>query len=54
MSLYLSRLRLRRDVALSAIAPVLAPDDANGRADHDHRLLWAVFSDGPDRNRDFF
>ena len=53
MSLYLSRLRLRRNAALSALAPVLAPDDANGRADRGHRLLWAVFSDGPDRERDF-
>jgi CRISPR system Cascade subunit CasE len=53
MSLYLSRLVLRRDVTLSALAPVLAPDDDNGRADRGHRLLWAVFSDGPDRERDF-
>ena len=53
MSLYLSRLRLRRNAALSALAPVLAPDDDNGRADRGHRLLWAVFSDGPDRERDF-
>jgi CRISPR system Cascade subunit CasE len=53
MSLYLSRLRLRRDAALSALAPVLAPDDGSGRADRSHRLLWAVFSDGPDRKRDF-
>jgi CRISPR system Cascade subunit CasE len=53
MSLYLSRLRLRRNAALSALAPVLAPDDDNGGADRGHRLLWAVFSDGPDRERDF-
>lgn len=53
MSLIFSRLRLRRDAALSALAPVLAPDDDNGRADRGHRLLWAVFSDGPDRARDF-
>jgi CRISPR system Cascade subunit CasE len=53
MSLIFSRLRLRQDAALSALAPVLAPDDDNGRADRGHRLLWAVFSDGPDRQRDF-
>ena len=53
MSLYLSRLRLRRNAALSALVPVFAPDDDNGRADRGHRLLWAVFSDGPDRERDF-
>lgn len=53
MSLFLSRLRLRRDAALSALAPVLAPDDESGRTDRSHRLLWAAFSDGPDRERDF-
>ncbi len=53
MSLTLSRLRLRSDAALSALAPVLAPNDENGRTDRSHRLLWAVFSDGPDRARDF-
>lgn len=53
MSLTLSRLRFRRDAALSALASVLAPDDENGRTDRSHRLIWAVFSDGPDRARDF-
>lgn len=53
MSLTLSRLRLRKDAALSALAPILAPDDESGRTDRGHRLLWAVFSDGPDRERDF-
>lgn len=53
MSLILSRLRLRRDAALSALADVFAPADDDARADRGHRLLWAVFSDGPDRRRDF-
>ena len=51
--LFLSRLRLRRDAALAALAPVLAPDDDDLRVDLGHRLLWAAFSDGPDRRRDF-
>lgn len=51
--LFLSRLRLRRDAPLAALAPVLAPDDENARIDLGHRLLWAVFSDGADRRRDF-
>jgi CRISPR system Cascade subunit CasE len=51
--LFLSRLRLRRDTSLSALAPVLAPDDVGERVDLSHRLLWAVFSDSPDRRRDF-
>lgn len=51
--LFLSRLRLRGDASLAALAPVLAPDEQNTRVDLGHRLLWAVFSDGPDRRRDF-
>jgi CRISPR system Cascade subunit CasE len=53
MSFALSRLRLRRDASLSALAPLLAPEDEGGRTDRSHRLLWAVFSDSPDRERDF-
>ena len=53
MSFALSRLRLRRDASLSALAPLLAPEDDGGRTDRSHRLLWAVFSDSPDRERDF-
>jgi CRISPR system Cascade subunit CasE len=52
-TLFLSRLRLRRDAALAALASVLAPDDDNARVDLGHRLLWSIFSDGPDRRRDF-
>ena len=52
-TLFLSRLSLRRDAALAALAPVLAPEDDDSRVDLGHRLLWSVFSDGPDRRRDF-
>lgn len=51
--LFLSRLRLRRDAPVAALAPVLAPDDDDSRIDLGHRLLWSVFSDGADRRRDF-
>ena len=51
--LFLSRLRLRRDASIAALAPVLNPDDDNARIDLGHRLMWAVFSDGADRRRDF-
>jgi CRISPR system Cascade subunit CasE len=51
--LFLSRLRLRRNASLAALAPVLAPDDENARIDLGHRLMWAVFSDRVDRRRDF-
>ena len=53
--LYLSRVRLRstRGEALSAIAPLLIPDDASKRAGHAHRILWLLFQDIADSQRDF-
>jgi CRISPR system Cascade subunit CasE len=54
-ALYLSRARLRsaRGEALSAIAPLLIPDDPERRAGHSHRILWLLFQDIPDADRDF-
>jgi CRISPR system Cascade subunit CasE len=53
--LYLSRARLRaaRGEALSAIAPLLIPDDKTKNAGHAHRVLWLLFQDMPDAKRDF-
>jgi len=53
--LYLSRARLRasRGEALSAIAPILLPQDPGSRAGHAHRVLWLLFQDEPDSKRDF-
>lgn len=53
--LYLSRARLRasRGEALSAIAPLLIPDDPKQQAGHAHRVLWLLFQDIPDAKRDF-
>ncbi len=53
--LYLSRVRLRsgRGEVLSAIAPLLLPDDETRRAGHAHRLVWLLFQDVPDAARDF-
>ncbi|MFM9938432.1 MAG: type I-E CRISPR-associated protein Cas6/Cse3/CasE [Hyphomicrobiaceae bacterium] len=52
---FLSRARLRasRGEALSAIAPLLVPDDPSKRAGHAHRVLWLLFQDVPDAQRDF-
>jgi len=50
---FLSRIRLRSDVPAAAIAASLLPDDRNQRHLATHRLLWTLFSDGPDRQRDF-
>ena len=54
-SLYLSRARLRvaRGEALSAIAPILRPDDDARRAGHAHRLVWLLFQFRQDGPRDF-
>ncbi len=51
--LYLSRLSLRRDAAVAAIAPLLLPGDADARVSGAHHLLWSLFADDPDRRRDF-
>lgn len=55
ISLHLSRARLRasRGEALSAIAPLLLPDDPKQHAGHAHRILWLLFQDIPDQKRDF-
>lgn len=54
-TLFLSRARLRssRGEALSAIAPLLIPDDPKQQAGHAHRILWLLFQDAPDTKRDF-
>src|SRR5215831_11351265 len=54
-SLYLSRARLRaaRGEALSAVAPLLIPDDPKLHAGHAHRVLWLLFQDTPNAARDF-
>lgn len=49
----LSRARLRKDAPIQALARVLVPDDAAGRASTAHRLVWTLFADAPDRERDF-
>lgn len=53
MSLFLSRATLRRDAPIGALRRVLIPDDDSARAGMAHRLMWTLFSDGPDRERDF-
>lgn len=53
MSLLLSRIALRRDAPTAALAPLLLPSDGQARTAASHHLVWALFSDGPDRRRDF-
>jgi CRISPR system Cascade subunit CasE len=49
----LARARLRRDVPAQALARVLVPEDPGARLGAAHSLVWALFSDGRDRRRDF-
>jgi CRISPR system Cascade subunit CasE len=51
--LYLSRLSLRRDASLAALAPLLMPHESGAHAGASHRLIWAAFADDPERKRDF-
>jgi CRISPR system Cascade subunit CasE len=53
MTLYLSRLTLSRSPSAQALSSLLNPENPARRMDAHHKLLWAAFSDGPDRQRDF-
>ncbi|WP_151720959.1 type I-E CRISPR-associated protein Cas6/Cse3/CasE [Gemmobacter serpentinus] len=53
MTLYLSHMRLSRRPSALALAPLLAPANPAARKAAQHNLLWSVFTDSPDRNRDF-
>jgi len=52
-ALFLSRARLRRDVPAAALWRELAPRDDDKRVATSHRLVWTLFADSPDRERDF-
>lgn len=53
MTLYFSRLTLNREASAAALLPLLNPREPGASADAHHRLIWTVFSDSPDRKRDF-
>jgi CRISPR system Cascade subunit CasE len=63
VTLYLSRVRVRRDQELAALAPLLDPGGIPGaaldpleqgrRIDAHHRLIWSLFADHAGRRRDF-
>ncbi len=52
-TLYLSRLALRRDASIAALAPLLIPEDGGAQTGVAHRLIWSAFADHSDRRRDF-
>lgn len=53
MTLYISRLRIASNPSAKALRSMINPVDGGARIDAHHKLLWSVFSDGPDRRRDF-
>lgn len=53
MTLYFSRLTLNREAPSAALLPLLNPREPGASADAHHRLIWSVFSDSPERKRDF-
>ena len=53
MTLYLSKIRISDSPSVQALAALLSPSEPGMRTTTHHKLLWAAFSDGPDRTRDF-
>ena len=49
---FLSRARVRHDAPTSALRELLS-ESAADRTAGSHRMLWTLFSDDPDRERDF-
>jgi CRISPR system Cascade subunit CasE len=50
--IYLSRARIRRNLSVSALLPLLQ-SKGKGSQHTGHHLMWSLFADGPDRRRDF-
>ena len=52
---YFSRVRLKRNASVSALAPLLLGETGRGGAARQpgHHLVWSLFADVPDRQRDF-
>lgn len=53
MTLFISRAQLRTDAPVSALRHVLMPEGDSARVATAHRVVWTLFSDHPDRARDF-
>jgi CRISPR system Cascade subunit CasE len=52
-SWHLSRVRLRQNPSVRALARLLLPADEDARIGAGHRLVWSLFAGDPDRRRDF-
>ena len=54
MTMFLSRVALRRDGSAAALARLLVPQGGVApRSAAGHHLLWSLFADSPERKRDF-
>lgn len=53
MSRLLTKATLRRDLSIDAIRSLLVPRGQGARAGASHHLVWSLFSDSADRDRDF-
>jgi len=53
MSLYLSRVRIRRTPSAASLAVLFAPAGVDETPDPQRRALWTLFADDADRERDF-
>ncbi len=53
MKRFLSKAVLRRDLSVDALRALLVPRGEGARAGASHHLVWSLFSDSADRNRDF-
>jgi len=51
--LLFSRVRVRRDAPIAALRSLLIPNDENARFSAAHQLVWTLFADRADRERDF-
>lgn len=50
---YFTRVELRRHVPSAALRSVLMPQNGGARAGTSHSLIWTLFADAEDRERDF-
>lgn len=52
---YLSRVRLKREASVGALAPLLLGKSGSGGQTRQpgHHLVWSLFADGTERKRDF-
>lgn len=50
---YLTRVTLRRDAPIAALRSVFIPEGGERRTVIGHQLMWTLFADSPDRERDF-